>query len=125
MHYQAENKPEALVKYLGDVFNLQATIAKINKPIMTVAPGSSFNSGASLVAASGLPAMAENSRLAFNECQFGFVPHAGSCYYASRLPGDIGTFLLLTGFPVSGRDAIELNLADTMIGIPKNHELEI
>jgi len=115
MHYKAENEIEKMVQYLGDIFNLQASFAKINKPILAVAPGQSFNSGASLLGATGLPAMCSNSRISFNECQFGFVPHAGSCYYTSRLPGDLGTFLMLTGFPLAGRDAIELKMADMMI----------
>jgi enoyl-CoA hydratase/carnithine racemase len=102
MHYKANNEKEKAAAYLGQVFDLQATFAKINKPLMTVAPGNSLNSGAGLVAASGLPYICYGSMLAFNEVQFGFVPHAGSCYYASRLPGDIGTFLTLTGFPISG-----------------------
>jgi len=91
---------------LGDIFKLQATFAKTNKPIMTVAPGHSFNSGASLLAASGFPSICHDSKLAFNECTFGFVPHAGSTYYTSRLPGDFGTFLALTGVPITGKDSI-------------------
>ena len=125
MHYRAENEHEKLVQYLTDIFDLQATVAKINKPIMTVAPGQSFNSGASLLNAAGLPAVCHNSRIAFNECQFGFVPHAGSTYFASRLPGDLGTFLVLTGYPLSGKDAISLKMADTMIKVPQNNESEV
>jgi len=112
MHYKAENQNEKLAHYLGDIFNLQATIAKINKPIMIVAPGNSYNSGAGLLSSAGFPAICDNSYLAFNECTFGFVPHAGSTYYASRLPGDIGTFLVLTGYPIKGKDAIDLKIAD-------------
>jgi enoyl-CoA hydratase/carnithine racemase len=91
---------------LGDIFKLQATFAKTNKPIMTVAPGHSFNSGAGLLAASGFPSICHDSKLAFNECTFGFVPHAGSSYYTSRLAGDFGTFLALTGIPITGKDSI-------------------
>jgi enoyl-CoA hydratase/carnithine racemase len=125
LHYKAENKVEYLAKYLEDVFQLQATFAKINKPIMTVAPGNSFNSGAGILAASGLPAICDTSKLAFNECTFGFVPHAGSTYYCERLPGDFGTFLLLTGFPITGKDAVELKLADKLIEIPETYEEEV
>jgi enoyl-CoA hydratase/carnithine racemase len=53
------------------------------------------------------------------------VPHAGSSYYTSRLPGDFGTFLALTGLPISGKDAIRLGLADTQIDMPKEHEFEM
>lgn len=125
MHYKAEKETEKLAKYLGDVFKLQVQFAKTNKVIMSVAPGQSFNSGAGLVAASGLPAITGNTLLAFNECTFGFVPHAGSTYYTSRLPGDFGTFLALTGMPLTGNEAIELKLADSLVQVPKTLEHEV
>mgnify|MGYP002630263268 CR=1 FL=1 len=79
---------------------------------MTIGAGHNFNSGAGLFAASGLPTITNTTLVAFNECTFGFVPHAGSTYYTSRLPGDFGTFLMLTGFPITGNDAIALKMAD-------------
>jgi len=125
LHYKAEGKEEKAANYLADVFRLQATFAKTNKPIMSVAPGHSFNSGAGLLAASGFPSICHNSQVAFNECTFGFVPHAGTAYYASRLPGDFGTFLVLTGAPMRGKDAIGLGLADALIEVPETYEDEI
>ena len=104
---------------------MQATFAKTNKPIMTVAPGHSFNSGAGLLAASGFPSICQDSKLAFNECTFGFVPHAGSTYYTSRLPGDFGTFLALTGVPITGKDSIQLGVSDALIDVPSTYEHEI
>ena len=118
MHYKANGQQDSLSEYLGNIFKLQATFAKANKPIMTVAPGHSFNSGANLLAASGFPSICDSSQLAFNECTFGFVPHAGTTYYTSRLPGDFGTFLALTGIPISGKDSIKLGVADALIEIP-------
>ena len=125
LHHKADGKEEKAADYLGDVFRLQATFAKTNKPIMSVAPGHSFNSGAGLLAASGFPAICHNSQVAFNECTFGFVPHAGTTYYASRLPGDFGTFLVLTGAPLAGKDAIGLGIADALIEVPETYEDEI
>jgi len=92
---------------------------------MSVAPGHSFNSGAGLLAASGLPAICHDSVLSFNECTFGYVPHAGATYYANNLEGDFGTFLVLTGIPFSGKDAIRLGMADSLIEIPETYEYEV
>ena len=92
---------------------------------MSVAPGHSFNSGAGLLAASALPSICHDTKIAFNECTFGYVPHAGSTYYASRMPGDFGTFIALTGVPITGKDAIKLEMADTLIEIPSTYEHEI
>ena len=53
------------------------------------------------------------------------MPHAGTTYYTSRLPGDFGTFLALTGIPISGKDSIKLGVADALIEIPQTYENEI
>ena len=92
---------------------------------MTVAPGHSFNSAAGLLAASGLPSICHDTKIAFNECTFGYVPHAGNTYYASRMPGDFGTFLTLTGIPMTGKDAIKIGLAEKLIEEPETYEEEV
>lgn len=61
LHYKAEGKDEKIANYLEDIFRLQAIFAKTNKPIMSVAPGHSFNSGAGLLAASGFPSICHNT----------------------------------------------------------------
>lgn len=97
-------------------------MGKCNKPIMTVAPGNSFNSGATLLISSGIPSICHSSKLAFNEVTFGFSPHAGATYWCEKLPGDFGTMLLLTGMEFTGKDAINLKLADKLIEIPETYE---
>ena len=87
----------------------------MNKPIIAAAPGHAFNSGATLLATCGYPLMTTDSKMAFNECTFGFVPHSGATYYLSRLPNEFGTFLALTGMSIHGTDAVKLNLVDSML----------
>ena len=59
--------------------------------------------------------MTTDSKMAFNECTFGFVPHSGATYYLSRLPNEFGTFLALTGMSIHGTDAVKLNLVDSLL----------
>jgi enoyl-CoA hydratase/carnithine racemase len=125
LHYRTNKQDLEAASYLEDLFKLQSTFAKINKPIISIAPGATLNSAAGLFAASGMPSVTNSTRLAFNECSLGFVPHAGATYYASRMPGDFGTFLLLTGMPFTGQDAIRMGMADKMIQEPQTYEDEI
>jgi enoyl-CoA hydratase/carnithine racemase len=90
-------------------------MAKTNKPIVAVAPGHSFNSGAALLSASALPIATLSTTMAFNDVTFGFVPHGGSSYFLSRLPNELGTYLALTGLPLNGVDAVELKLVDNLV----------
>jgi enoyl-CoA hydratase/carnithine racemase len=125
LHYKETHQEHKIASYLEDIFKLQATVAKMNKPLLSIAPGHTFNSAASLLAASGMPAVCHNTLMAFNECSFGFVPHAGTTYFASRMPGELGTFLVLTGIPFTGEDAINMRLAEKMVQIPQTYENEV
>jgi enoyl-CoA hydratase len=87
----------------------------MNKPIIGCAPGHSFNSGASWLSAIGLPTVTNTSKIAFNDVAFGFVPHGGSSFYLSRMPGELGTFLALTGIQINGIDAVETRIADHFV----------
>jgi 3-hydroxyisobutyryl-CoA hydrolase len=40
------------------------------------------------------------------ETKIGFFPDVGASYYLSRLDGQIGTYLALTGTSLSGRAAL-------------------
>ena len=108
---QKEGSTDAIKSYLEQLYHLQVQMAELNKPLIACAPGHAFNSGATLLAASGIPLVNNVSKIAFNEATFGFVPHAGATYYLSRLPGEFGTFMALTGMRVDGSDAIQIGLA--------------
>ena len=43
----------------------------------------------------------------------------------SRLPGEIGTFLALTGFPITGIDAKEFGIADELVHYSEAYEEEV
>ena len=63
--------------------------------------------------------------MSFNEASFGFTPHGGTSFYLSRLPGEFGTFLALTGLPIVGIDAKEFQLADEIVHENKDFEEEL
>jgi enoyl-CoA hydratase/carnithine racemase len=125
LHYKKEGSDAKIASYLEELYGLQIQASKMNKPLITVAPGHSYNSGAALLQATGLPTVTLDSKLSFNEATFGFVPHGGSSYYLSRLPGEIGTFLALTGFPITGIDAKTFGIADELVHYSSAYEEEI
>lgn len=98
LHYKSENDYNSITSYLNGLYELQTTIAKLNKPLMAVSPGHAFNSGAALLSATAFPVTTLDSKVSFNDTSFGFIPHGGTTYFLNRLPGELGTFLALTGF---------------------------
>ncbi|MEB3895532.1 enoyl-CoA hydratase/isomerase family protein, partial [Pseudomonas guariconensis] len=57
-----------------------------------------------------------SSRLAMPEISIGLYPDVGASWFLSRLPGKLGLFLGLTGAPINARDALDLGLADRLLG---------
>jgi enoyl-CoA hydratase/carnithine racemase len=49
LHYKKEGEEAKIAQYLSDLYALQIETSKINKPVIGVAPGHSFNSGASFL----------------------------------------------------------------------------
>ena len=48
LYHKKNNDYPLIADYLNDLYALQIQVATLNKPMITVAPGHSFNSGASL-----------------------------------------------------------------------------
>jgi 3-hydroxyisobutyryl-CoA hydrolase len=48
----------------------------------------------------------ERCSVSMPETKIGFFPDVGASYYLSRLDGQIGTYLALTGTPLSARAAL-------------------
>lgn len=49
LHYNKEKNEAKIASYLEDLYGLQIQTAKLNKPLIGVAPGHSFNSGATFL----------------------------------------------------------------------------
>ena len=46
LFHKKEGNMDAVTQYLTDLYDLQTMTGKINKPLVAIAPGHSFNSGA-------------------------------------------------------------------------------
>lgn len=57
----------------------------------------------------------ENTLVSFNGTKYGYIPDGGSIYLLSRIIGEIGTFLALTGIEINGGDMRRLNLSEGII----------
>lgn len=62
--------------------------------------------GFGLVAPAPFRVATEKCSISMPETKIGFFPDVGASYYLSRLDGQIGTYLALTGTSLSGRAAL-------------------
>lgn len=102
---------EAGRRYFAAEYDLDEVIATYPKPYVSVIEATVMGGGMGLAIHGSIRVVTENTVLAMPETAIGFVPDVGSSYFLSRLPGNIGRYLALTGTRITGSDAVALGLA--------------
>ncbi len=102
-------------RFFRDEYRLNAHIAHYPKPYISIMDGITMGGGVGISAHGSLRIVTARTRVAMPETGIGFFPDVGGTWLLSRGPGEIGTYLGLTGEPVSGPDAIYAGLADYFV----------
>lgn len=105
-------------------YAVDALIASYPKPIRADMFGITMGGGMGLSAHCAERVVRADSRLAMPETIIGLFPDVGVLYELSRSPGELGTYLALTGGAVGAEDALLLGLADRIEGEAPPGELE-
>ena len=105
---------------LGKVFwreeyILNARIAAFPKPYVAYMDGLVMGGGIGLAAHASHRIVTEKTKVAMPEVGLGFFPDVGGTWLLSRAPGEIGTYLGLTGQAANGADAVHARMADVEI----------
>jgi enoyl-CoA hydratase len=81
------------------------------KPTIAVMDGITMGGGVGLALPCTHRIATENTKFAMPETGIGLFPDVGGGWYLSRLPGQIGKYLALTGARLDGADCLALGLA--------------
>lgn len=105
---------------LGKVFwreeyILNARIASYPKPYIAYMDGLVMGGGIGLAGHASHRIVTEKTKVAMPEVGLGFFPDVGGTWLLSRAPGEIGTYLGLTGQIANGPDTVHVGLADVLI----------
>jgi enoyl-CoA hydratase len=105
---------------LGKVFwreeyLLNARIASFPKPYVAYMDGFVMGGGIGLAGHASHRIVTEKTKVAMPEVSLGFFPDVGGTWLLSRVPGEIGTYLGLTGQTANGADAVRARLGDVLI----------
>ncbi|MGV2984199.1 enoyl-CoA hydratase/isomerase family protein [Microbacterium sp. AGC85] len=98
-----------------DEYHLNAQIARYPKPVVAIQDGIVLGGGIGISAHASHRIVTERAKLGLPEVGIGFVPDVGATWLLSHAPGELGTFLALTGGSVGAADAIAAGLSDTLI----------
>jgi len=82
------------------------------KPYAALLDGITMGGGMGISQGSHLRIVGERTRMAMPEVAIGFFPDVGGSYFLSRLPGQLGRYLALTGLQIGAADALYAQLAD-------------
>lgn len=98
-----------------DEYRLDSRIAAYEKPFVAVMDGITMGGGVGLAGHAAHRIVTERSRVAMPETGIGYLPDVGGTWLLPRAPGQVGTYLGLTGEPVGAADALYCGLADVMV----------
>ena len=102
-------------KFWADEYRLNEKIANYKKPFVAFMQGFTMGGGVGVSCHGSHRVVGETSKIAMPECSIGLVPDVGGSFLLAKLPGNIGTFLGVTGKRMKASDAIYCGFADYFI----------
>lgn len=107
-----------LEDFFTEEYALNYLIHHYPKPYIAIMDGVVMGGGMGLAqcgTTSRMRIVTERTRMAMPEVNIGIFPDVGGSYFLSRAPGEIGTYLGVTGDTITAADALYANLADIFI----------
>ena len=98
--------------FFVEEYALDLCIHHYRKPVLVLMDGFTLGGGMGLAQGCDLRIVTERSRLAMPEVGIGYFPDVGGSYFLSRIPGELGTYLGVSGSQIQAADALYCGLAD-------------
>jgi enoyl-CoA hydratase len=115
IHADAVSGGSGALDFWRDEYTLNARIARYTKPIVALMRGLTLGGGVGLAGHARHRVVTGDSAVGMPETIIGFVPDVGGTWLLSHAPGEVGTFLALTGTPTDAAGAIFSGLADVFV----------
>ncbi len=113
--YILDRDREAAVEFWRDEYALDYFISCFPKPVVVFMERLVLGGGMGISAHASHRVVTETSRLGFPETTIGFIPDVGAMCLLPRVPGELGTYLGLTGGSVGAGDALAIGFADAFV----------
>ncbi len=109
--YEAGRAGQPKPGFFADEYRLNASIARYEKPYVSLIDGIVMGGGVGISGHGSHRVMSEKAVYAMPEVGIGFFPDVGGSHILSRLPGEFGMYLALTGNRIRWGDAAAVGLA--------------
>lgn len=111
-------------RFFEEEYALDQYIHAYRKPILALMDGFVLGGGMGLVQGAALRVITERTRMGMPETAIGYFPDVGASHFLSRLPGELGTYLGVTGVQIRAADALYAGLADWCLPSEQLAELD-
>ncbi len=108
-------QPREATEFFRKEYQLNFFISRYPKPYVVLMDGIVMGGGIGIASHGSHRLVTERSQLAMPETAIGFIPDVGGTHLLGTAPGELGTWMGLTGARVGAADAILCGLADRMI----------
>lgn len=115
LYHDVQGGSDAPRTFWSEEYVLDARIARFSKPVVAIMDGFVMGGGIGLAGHASHRLVTERVLSAMPEVGIGFAPDVGGTWLFTRMPGQLGTHLALTGARIGAHDAIAAGLADRII----------
>ena len=123
---QVLTDPSAALAFFDSEYRLNRVIAEYPKPVHAVMAGITMGGGMGLAAHASIREATASTQLAMPETTIGLFPDVGVNFELSRMPGQTGTHLALSGVSVDASSALWAGLvtqSDELAVHPQDSQL--
>ena len=120
----AEGAEDLSDSFFREEYALNAAIAGSPKPQVSVWDGIVMGGGAGVSVHGAFRVTSERTMFAMPETNIGLFPDVGATHFLSRLPGEVGTYLALTGARLGAEDLLYCGLATHYVPSERLADLE-
>ncbi|KAJ8655651.1 hypothetical protein O0I10_008740 [Lichtheimia ornata] len=106
-----EGKLKEAAAFFENEYQLDHLIGTLDTPYVAIMDGITMGGGVGLSVHAPFRIATENTLFAMPETGIGFLPEVGGSFFLSRLDGELGTYLGLTGKRLSAADAFYAGIA--------------
>ncbi|KAI9313716.1 ClpP/crotonase-like domain-containing protein [Dichotomocladium elegans] len=107
----AEGKTKEAIEFFEKEYQLDHFIGTLETPFVSIMDGITMGGGVGLSVHAPFRIATENTLFAMPETGIGFLPDVGGSFFLSRLDGQLGTYLGLTGKRLSASDVFYAGIA--------------
>lgn len=112
-----------MLDFFGDEYRLNRTIAEFPKPYVALLDGVTMGGGVGISVHGDFRIATDRTLFAMPETGIGLFPDVGGGWFLPRCPGELGTYLALTGVPVRAADGLYAEAATHFVPSEKLADL--